>query len=175
VKTNCSISRPNLQRGQVPVWQLLLLTLVLSVAWLLWSGLYKPLLIGLGSLSVLVTLIFAVRMKFFEHTEGLAQMASRLPGYWLWLLGEILKSSVQVSRIVLSPSLPIQPRLVKLVSQSGDELPQVILGNSITLSPGTITIDIDENEVLVHCISEEGAQDMESGELLRRVDLLRPS
>ncbi|MFT7140752.1 MAG: multicomponent Na+:H+ antiporter subunit E [Sulfitobacter sp.] len=175
MKTNRSTSRPNLQCGQVPVWQLLLLTLVLSVAWLLWSGLYKPLLIGLGSVSVGVTLIFAVRMKFFEHTEGLAQMAIRLPGYWLWLLGEILKSSVQVSRIVLSPSLPIQPRLVKLVCKSSDELPQVILGNSITLSPGTITIDIDETEVLVHCIDEAGAQDMESGELLRRVDLLRPS
>jgi len=175
VNTNRTIFRPNLQRGQVPVWQLLLLTLVLSVAWLLWSGLYKPLLISLGSLSVAVTLIFAVRMKFFQHTEGLAQMATRLPGYWLWLLKEILKSSVQVSRIVLSPSLPIQPRLVTLVCKSDDELPQVILGNSITLSPGTITIDIRETEVLVHCIDEEGAQDMESGELLRRVDLLRPS
>jgi multicomponent Na+:H+ antiporter subunit E len=175
VNTNRTTSRPNLQRGQVPVWQLLLLTLVLSVAWLLWSGLYKPLLISLGSLSVLVTLIFAVRMKFFQHTEGLAQMAIRLPGYWLWLLKEILKSSVQVSRIVLSPSLPIQPRLVMLVCKSDDELPQVILGNSITLSPGTITIDIRETEVLVHCIDEDGAQDMESGELLRRIDLLRAS
>ena len=175
MKANRFISTPNLQSGQVPVWQLFLLTLVLSVAWLLWSGLYKPLLIGLGSLSVVVTLIFAVRMKFFEHTEGLAQMAIRLPGYWLWLLGEILKSSVQVSKIVLSPSLPIKPSLVRLVSESGDELPQVILGNSITLSPGTITIAIDETEVWVHCISEEGAQDMESGELLRRIDLLRAS
>ena len=63
-------------------------------------------------------------------------------------------------------------RMVKIASQSGDELPRVILGNSITLSPGTITIDIDDREVLVHCISEEGAQDMESGELLRRIEAL---
>lgn len=112
-------------------------------------------------------------MKFFEHTSGLARMATRLPGYWFWLLIEIIKSAIQVSRIVLSPSLPIQPKLVKLTAKSDQELPQVILGNSITLSPGTITIDIDESEVLVHCISAEGAADMESGVLLDKIDKLR--
>jgi multicomponent Na+:H+ antiporter subunit E len=152
-----------------------LLALVLSVAWLLWSGLYKPLLLSLGAVSMVVTLVFAVRMNFFEHTEGLAKLAIRLPGYWFWLLTEILKSSIQVAGIVLSPSLNLQPRLVKIVRQDEDELPQVILGNSITLSPGTITIDIDESEVLVHCVSEQGAADMESGELLRRIDNLKAS
>jgi multicomponent Na+:H+ antiporter subunit E len=145
---------------------------VLSVAWLLWSGIYKPLLLGLGVVSVVITLVFAVRMRFFDHAAGLGRMAVRLPGYWLWLLKEILVSSVHVARLVLSPSLPIQPRLVYILSEPGEELPQVILGNSITLSPGTITIDIDEKAVLVHCISESGAKDMESGELLRRISQL---
>lgn len=164
---------PKKQVGQVPLWQLICLAAVLSIAWLLWSGIYKPLLLGLGAVSVVITLIFAVRMKFFDHAEGLGRMAVRLPGYWLWLLKEILLSSIQVARVVLSPSLPIEPRTVKIMSQPGEELPQVILGNSITLSPGTITIDIDENELLVHCISEAGAKDMESGEVLRRIARLR--
>jgi multicomponent Na+:H+ antiporter subunit E len=167
--------RPRQQHGQIPLWQLFTLAVVLSIVWLLWSGLYKPLLISLGALSVVVTMIFAVRMKFFDHAEGLGSMALRLPGYWLWLLKEILVSSVQVTRIVLSPKLDIQPRTVKILSEPGSELPQVILGNSITLSPGTITIDIDEKEVLVHCISEAGARDMESGDLLRRIDRLKGS
>ena len=143
------------------------------MAWLLWSGIYKPLLLGLGALSMVITLVFAVRMDFFKHTEGLAKLAIRLPGYWLWLLLEILKSSIQVARIVLSPRLTLEPRLVRIVRQGEDELPQVILGNSITLSPGTITIDIDESEVLVHCVSEQGAADMEGGEILRRINNLK--
>jgi multicomponent Na+:H+ antiporter subunit E len=166
------MTAPKRQLGKVPAWQLLCMTLVLSIAWLLWSGIYKPLLLGLGAVSVVITLIFAVRMKFFDHAEGLGHMALRLPGYWLWLLKEILVSSIHVSRMVLSPSLSIQPRTVKILSEPGEELPQVILGNSITLSPGTITIDIDEKAVLVHCISEAGAKDMESGELLRRINKL---
>lgn len=173
MKSDRHITMPDRQSGQVPAWQLLLLTLVLSVAWLLWSGLYKPMLLGLGAVSVAITLVFAVRMKFFDHAEGLGRMALRLPGYWVWLLKEILVSSVQVARIVLAPSMPIQPRTVKIVSEPDEELPQVILGNSITLSPGTITIDVDEKELLVHCISEAGAKDMESGELLRRIEKLR--
>jgi multicomponent Na+:H+ antiporter subunit E len=160
------------QKGNGYVLQLGLLGFVLVLTWLGLSGFFKPLLLSLGAVSVVITLIFAVRVKFFEHVIGLNSMGWRLPLYWLWLLGEIIKSALQVARIVLSPKIPMNHRMVKITSQSGDELPRVILGNSITLSPGTITIDIDDREVLVHCISEEGAQDMESGELLRRIEAL---
>ena len=155
------------------VFQLGFLAFVLVIIWLGLSGFFKPLLLTLGAVSVVITLIFAVRVKYFEHVVGLNNMGWRLPLYWLWLLKEIIKSALQVARIVLSPTIPKDHRLVKITSQSGEELPRVILGNSITLSPGTITIDIDDREVLVHCISEEGAKDMESGELLRRIEALR--
>lgn len=161
------------QRGQTTVLQLVLLTIVLAITWLGLSGFFKPLLLSLGAVSVAITLIFAVRIKFFDHVVGMTRMGWRLPAYWFWLLTEIIKSAIQVARIVLSPKLPMNHRLVRITSDTDEELPRVILGNSITLSPGTITIDIDEREVLVHCISEEGAQDMESGELLRRIRKVR--
>lgn len=150
------------------------LTLVLSVAWLLWSGIYKPMLFGLGTLSVAMTVYLAVRMNFFSHTHGLPRMMLRLPGYWIWLLKEIVKSSWIVAKVVLSPSLPISPTIVTLRSEKSRELPQVILGNSITLSPGTITVDIDEHEVLVHCITQSSARDLVEGELMQRVSQLEP-
>ncbi len=153
--------------------QLGILTVVLALTWLGLSGFFKPLLLTLGAISIGITVVFAVRTKFFKHAMGTTKMASRLPGYWLWLLLEIVKSAIQVARIVLSPKLPMNHRLVKLTLEDEDAMPGVILGNSITLSPGTITVDIDGREVLVHCISEEGAQDMESGELIRRIRDLR--
>lgn len=161
------------QGGKATVLQLVLLAGVLVITWLGLSGFFKPLLLSLGAVSVAITLIFAVRIKFFDHVVGMTKMGWKLPAYWFWLLIEIIKSAIQVARIVLSPTIPKNHRLVRLTATSGEELPRVILGNSITLSPGTITIDIDEREVLVHCISEEGAQDMESGELLRRIENLR--
>lgn len=164
---------PNQQQGQVSGVQLALLAFVLVLTWLGLSGFFKPLLLSLGAVSVIITLIFAVRIRYFEHVLGMTRMGWRLPAYWFWLLGEIIKSAIQVARIVLSPELPVDHRLVKITSETGEELPRVILGNSITLSPGTITIDIDERELLVHCITEEGAKDMESGELLRRINKLR--
>ena len=161
------------QAGKATVLQLVLLVLVLGLTWLGLSGFFKPLLLTLGAVSVAITMVFAVRIKFFDHVVGMTKMGWRLPAYWFWLLTEIVKSAIQVARIVLSPKIPKNHRLVRLTSSSGEELPRVILGNSITLSPGTITIDIDDHEVLVHCICEEGAQDMESGELQRRIDRVR--
>lgn len=171
--TNNSVKFFARQRGRANVLQVLVLAAVLVITWLGLSGFFKPLLLGLGAVSVAITLMFAHRTGFFDHAFGITRMAARLPGYWLWLLLEIVKSAIQVSRIVLSPKLPMNHRMVKLVLDDTEPMPGVILGNSITLSPGTITIDIDGREVLVHCISEEGAQDMESGELLRRIEKLR--
>ena len=164
--------QPQASAGQVTPVALFLLCIVLVAAWLIWSGLYKPMLLGLGALSVGLTAWLAVRMNFFEHTEGLPRLLRRLPGYWWWLLKEIVASSIEVARIVLSPSLPISPTMITLRNKSDVELPQVILGNSVTLSPGSITVDIDEQELIVHCITEAGAQALQEGELLRRIERL---
>ena len=157
------------QAGLANIGALAGLAVILSLAWLAWSGYFKPLLLILGAVSVALTLYLAVRTNFFEHTSGLLAMSRRLPGYWLWLLMQIVRSSFDVAKIVLSPSLPVSPSIVRLKCPREEVLPQAILGNSITLSPGTITIDIDEQEVLVHCLSEAGAVDVESGELLQRI------
>ena len=148
--------------------QLAALLLILVVSWVLWSGIYKPLLVGLGLLSCLLSLWVAKRTGFFRHAMVLRALL-RLPALWWWLLQEVVKSSLEVARVVLSPSLPIQPELVELTTSEEADSAKVILGNSITLSPGTVTIDVHENRLLVHCLTADSAAGLRSLEAERRV------
>ena len=148
-------------------WQLAALLVLLLVIWLLWSGIYKPLLIGLGVFSCLLSVWLAKRTGFFRHAMPLRALL-RLPALWFWLLQEVIKSSLEVARVVLSPSLPIQPELVELTTGEESDSAKVILGNSITLSPGTVTIDVHEDRLLVHCLTANSAAGLRSGEAERR-------
>jgi len=148
--------------------QLVALLLILMASWLLWSGLFKPLLVGLGLFSCLLSLWLAKRMGFFRHVMPLRAML-RLPALWWWVLREVVKSSLEVTRVVLSPSLSIQPEVVEFTSSEKTDSGKVILGNSITLSPGTVTIDVHQDRLLVHCLTANSARGLRSGEADRRV------
>lgn len=165
-------SQLKLQRGEARLSSVLLLLLVLAVSWLLWSGLYKPLVMGLGAFSCLLSAYLAHRMGFFRHHKATLRLLPRLPSYWLWLLKEIVISSIDVAKVILSPSLPISPTVVKLKAQTKTDVGQVIFGNSITLSPGTVTLDMHKGEVLVHCLTSESAKELQKGEANRRAAAL---
>ncbi|MEM8659815.1 MAG: Na+/H+ antiporter subunit E, partial [Pseudomonadota bacterium] len=94
-------------RKATPV-SLLLLFVTLAIVWLLWSGLYKPLVLGLGVFSCFLSVLLAHRMGFFRH-QAMWRVLPRLPGYWWWVLKEIVSSSIDVAKIVLSPKLEISP------------------------------------------------------------------
>ncbi len=143
------------------------LLLVLATAWLLWSGIYTPLLLGLGALSCLLSLYLAHRIGYFDELFSL-QVIPRLPRYWAWLLREIVKSSFDVARIILHRQLPISPTVIEFESDPNGPVGQVILGNSITLSPGTVTLDVHDGRLRVHCLTRAGADALLSGEFNRR-------
>lgn len=151
--------------------QLVGLLLALLVSWVLWSGIYKPLLLWLGFFSCLLSVWLAQRMGFFHNALPL-RMLLRLPAYWWWLLREVIKSSLEVARLVLSPSLPISPTMVELTTTEASDVGKVILGNSITLSPGTVTIDMHEDRLLVHCLTRESALALLEQEAQRRTSRL---
>jgi multicomponent Na+:H+ antiporter subunit E len=146
---------------------------ILAAFWLLLSGLYKPLLLGLGLASCLLVVWLVRRLETIDHESLPLGLGWRIFPYWLWLLKEIVMSSLTVTRIVLSPKLRISPRLVKLQSLPRSEVVRVVLGNSITLTPGTLTTDIDEDGVItVHALTAEGAADVLAGEMNRRASAL---
>lgn len=158
---------PTLEQGEARLPAALLLFLILAISWMLWSGLYKPLVLGLGAFSCALSVYLAQRMGFFRH-QALLSLLFRLPAYWWWLLGDIIASSIEVARLILKPSLPVSPTVVKLQAKPQSPVGQVILGNSITLSPGTVTLDVHEGQLLVHCLTREGAEALRDGEINQR-------
>lgn len=151
------------------------LAVALGAAWLLWSGLFKPLLLGLGLLSCVLTLYLARRMGYFDSELFALRFSFRLMQFWIWLIKEIVLSSLEVARVVLDPRLPISPSVVTVKATAMNPVDQVILGNSITLTPGTLALDVHEDVIQVHCLTREGAQNMLDGEMHRRVAALRSS
>jgi len=148
---------------------------LLVTAWLLWSGFFKPLLLGLGAFSCMLVLYLAHRMHLFDDDIFALRFSARLFKFWGWLAKEIFLSSLDVARVVLNPKLPISPTVVTFDTVCEHKVDKAILGNSITLTPGTLTLNIEGQEMAVHSLTRKGAEDLQSGEMERRVVALRDS
>ncbi len=153
--------------------RVLVLALLLVAGWLLWSGLFKPLLLALGALSCVLTLYLVTRMGYFDNDTFAFRYDLGLLGFWAWLGREIVKSSLEVAGVVLRRHLDVHPKVVTLDATEMDPVDQAILGNSITLTPGTLTLDVHEGRLLVHAMTAEGAAALQQGEMQRRVSELR--
>jgi multicomponent Na+:H+ antiporter subunit E len=144
----------------------------LFVTWLLLSGVFQPLFFFLGALSCVITVVIAMRMEVVDRESYPIDLSTKLPGYWLWLIKEIVLANIDVTKRILSPKLKINPTVFRVESSQPDELGKVIYANSITLTPGTVTIDIDDDELVIHALSETSKDDLETGEMDRRVTML---
>ena len=160
---------PRITGTRYKAMQILLTLLLWFVAWLLWSGMTKPLLLTLGAISCLLVLVLARRMGFFDRGVYSLHLVWRLLPFWGWLGKELVITNFQVARIIMSPKLKLDPVVIRLNALPPGPVGQAILGNSITLTPGTVTLDDHEGELLVHCLNREIAQDLEDGEMNRRV------
>ena len=159
-------------KGSFHLGRMLSLGLTLFAVWLLLSGIFTPFYIFLGVLSCAISVYIAVRMDVVDHESHPSHLGLRLPGYLLWLAKEIFNANIDVTKRILAPSLPISPTVFRLKASQRDELGQVIYANSITLTPGTVTMDIDDGEFVVHALSRDAADDLAQGEMDRRVTAL---
>ena len=150
----------------------LLFIALLIAAWVLWSGMFKPLLLGLGALSCAIAAVIAVRMGYFDTRVFALRFNFRLFGFWAWLLREIVKSSIEVARVVLAREIRLSTRVVEIDASRLSPVDQAVLGNSITLTPGTLTMEATDGRLLVHALTVDCAGELESGEMLRRVAAL---
>lgn len=150
--------------------RIVMTVLLFVVSWLLWSGMYKPLLLVLGGFSVFISTIIAYRINYFKKRVYTLRFSFGIFRYWGWLFVEVLKSSIQVTKIILKPSLNVTPVVIEVPRLARDDFQTMMLGNSITLTPGTITLDVDEDRLLVHALTKLGADDLAAGEMARRID-----
>jgi multicomponent Na+:H+ antiporter subunit E len=133
----------------------LILLIVLIVYWFSLSGYFDhTVLYVTGGLSVLAVVALTIRMKILDE-ETVPYYHVKSLAYYVWLFKEIFKANIAVVKAVLSPDLEISPTLVEIPMGHKTDLGRTIFANSITLTPGTISVELDEDKILVHALLQE--------------------
>ena len=133
------------------------------------SGHTNPLLLSLGLLSVAAVVACASRLEILDDESVPVHLLPGLIRYVPWLIGQVIRSNLDVARRIVSPELPIHPSVVKVDATHHTEVGRVTYANSITLTPGTISLDVSAETIEVHALTEDAANDLMSGEMARRV------
>jgi multicomponent Na+:H+ antiporter subunit E len=146
------------------------LAVFLSLLWLLLSGYFtEPLLLGLGVASVLSVVFIAYRKEVLDSEGHPVHLIPRALVYWPWLLKEIVMANIDVAKAVLRSPMAIEPIVFTVTGSQQSELGRVIYANSITLTPGTVTIALEDDQLTVHALTRAGREGVESGEMDRRI------
>jgi multicomponent Na+:H+ antiporter subunit E len=140
----------------------------LAATWLTLSGYFKPMLLSLGVISIGLTVWICKRMRILDgETAPYATLLQTLT-YFRWLFSEIIKANVAVVRAVMSPDLKISPTLVRIPTPQNTDIGKVMFANSITLTPGTVSVDIQDDHILVHALLSEMSNPADFAEMAER-------
>lgn len=128
--------------------------IVLFALWLLLSGIYTPMITGLGFASSLLVLVIIKRMDTQDGDRVEIHLSPfRFAKYMVWLMVEIARANWAVTKTILSRNMNIRQHLFTVPYTQKTDLAQVIFANSITLTPGTITVETEDGQFLVHAVS----------------------
>ena len=141
-------------------------TVLLFVLWLLLSESFRPAHMAVGLASALIVALLSTdpsvpRAYTVRWPQALV--------YFPWLFGRILASGLHLSYLILHPRLPIKPQIFRHRVQLGNNEAVMLMGNSITLTPGTVTVEASTEELVVHAMDDESTLDVTTGRLERRV------
>lgn len=139
------------------------------LVWLLLSGQVKPLLLGLGLASALLTVFVALRMEIIDQESHPLSHTPRLLRYWLWLAVQTVKAGLSVSCLILARHPRIDPVIGTVPTGDRSPIGRVIFANSITLTPGTLSLNVHERHVEVYALTPENLSELQSGDMLRRI------
>ena len=152
------------------MFRIVSLAIVLSVLWLLLSGHWDNGLINaLGLASVVLTLVVSIRMSVTDREGHPVHLALRALLYWPWLIKEIVVANIDVAKAILGMTDDIRPNLFTIKASQRSDLGRTIYANSITLTPGTVTIAMDDDELTIHALTPAAKKGLETGEMDRRV------
>ncbi|HBS26770.1 MAG TPA: DNA topoisomerase IV [Gammaproteobacteria bacterium] len=140
--------------------------LLLFVFWLLLSGHFEPLLLGLGLASVALTIFLMKRMDVIDHESYPFHLSSKLPTYFVYIIREIVTANIDVmKRILTVRGESISPQLVDIPLPQKTSLGRAIYANSITLTPGTVSVEVTEDKIIVHALTREAADELSTGNM----------
>jgi|TARA_B100000315_G_scaffold169722_1_gene158286 multicomponent Na+:H+ antiporter subunit E len=145
---------------------LILKTIGLFGLWILLSGKLDAFHLSIGFFgAALIAWINTEPQHLDEPPLPLARLVLYLP----WLFWEVVKSSLNITKIILDPKLPINPRLVQYPTNLGSNTAVVLLGNSITLTPGTVTIEVSSSKLVIHALDDESSNELESRSMEQKI------
>lgn len=140
--------------------------MALFVFWVFLSASFEWIHLGLGLIfSFAVAWINSDRSPFVPKFR----LWLRAPFYLPWLFYKIIQSSLHLSKLILHPALPIAPQLISVESKLRHRAAIVLLGNSITLTPGTITVEVDRNKLIVHAMDKILCDDIASKQIESKI------
>tara|TARA_R110001592_G_C13180109_1_gene750781 strand:- start:2286 stop:2762 length:477 start_codon:yes stop_codon:yes gene_type:complete len=142
---------------------------LLSVFWLLLSGYIQPLLLSFGVISVAIVLLVLMRMDAVDKEPMQIGSGHKVIRYFVWLLGQIMNSSIHVTKLIWGSSNQISPSLVKIKTNNVPPKKQVLYANSITLTPGTLSVDLADGEITVHALQKSSIEELKQGDMERKI------
>ena len=148
------------------------LSLALAAFWWLNSGHDTVLLLSLGLVSIAFVLTIARRMDVVDHEAPPLHLTLKLPGFYAWLIKEIVLANISVVKHIWLGNKTISPTMITIKASQKTDVGKVIYANSITLTPGTVSIALEGDEITVHALLRESITALEAGEMDRRVTQL---
>jgi multicomponent Na+:H+ antiporter subunit E len=143
--------------------------LLLSIFWLLLSGYIQPLLLSLGAVSIALVLVVVKRMDRVDQVPKRISSGLALFRYLGWLFIQIFISSAHVSKLVWRRDRKLSPVLAEISVQNIKPSNRVLYANSITLTPGTLSVDLDDNVVTVHALQATSIDELKQGVMENKI------
>jgi len=147
--------------------------------WLVFSGKFDAVHLASGVLSAALVAVLTRGMgrlgtRVDHQGRGIPVFTfsvswGRFFAYLPWLLGQIVVASMQVAYVIVHPRLPISPVVIRFDTRLRGDLARATFGNSITLTPGTITLDVEGDEFTVHALTRDAADQVLSRAMEARV------
>lgn len=147
----------------------IVLFIFLCLAWVVFSGLLEPYFLVAGLICVILSMLCLHKMQLLQCEVCASYYTPRMITYILWLVREVAKSTWDVTKVIWKPKLPINPVLSTTPMKQHTYLDAALYGNSITLTPGTISVSVDHNTILVHALDEESIESLEKGKMNEKI------
>ncbi len=149
---------------------MVVLFIALLGVWVVFSGFLSAKFIIMGVVSCLIAVWVSTRMRrMYDQKLPLRAITARSIIYWPWLAKEIWNSSVGVAITVWQTGGRVEPVMQPVDGTPDSDLGRALYANTITLTPGTLCVDVDNEKVTVHALSESGIADLQQGDMRNKV------